>query len=80
MVDKRTELTSDDRAIMAVYYFGESAGGFSVGSQIGASKAICTRIEAYAEHGHMSMIPWIAIHDQEGICCRFAAEHVSIHY
>ncbi len=75
--DPRTVLTQDERPIQCVYFHGENAGGYRCGD------ALTVEIKAYAEHGQMGMVPWIAVYGEGGdadIIARIAAEHVFIGY
>ena len=74
-MDSRTELTKDERTIKSVWFLNEGGGGYEVGDRFGT-----TKITAYAESGHMAMIPWIAIWKGNEISVRVTAEAVIIHY
>ena len=73
MTDDRTELTKDPRPITEVHWIAGS-GGHSIGYHG------VTKIEAYCECGHWSMIPWIAVYKGDQIWIRFPADAVSIYY
>lgn len=71
--DPRTELTKDQRPILSVWHCGVVEWLYEVGDN-------CDSIEPYAESGHMSMVPWIAVYKDGQIIARIAADNVSIHY
>ncbi len=83
IMDTRTVLTQDERPITAVYFDGEDAGGYKIGQTVrpfGDDARTVIKIEAYAEKGQSSMVPWVAVYNEDGIIMRVAAEYVSIHY
>lgn len=73
MSDEQTVLTSDDRPITEIWQTVPDGFGYQVGRN-------CDLIEAYAEHGHMGMIPWIRVLSKGEVIMRVAADHVSVHY
>lgn len=66
----------DPRPILAIWYDGENAGGYSVSAGYDVSKIV-----AYRENGQMDNVPFYAVYDLEGnIKARVPAQMVTVVY
>lgn len=66
----------DCREIKAIWFPGEDAGGYSVGSK----NYSATKIVAYKEHGQMDFVPFFAVYDGDHLECRIPAHMVMVVY
>ncbi len=74
MEDQRTELTKDERPIQCIAWDDNNESHWRVG------KDGITKIEAYTEHGEMSMVLWLAVYAGGNIIARVPARQVMVIY
>lgn len=72
-------IEDDKREILAIWYPGENAGGYTTNSKVGPTYH-CDKIVAYGENGHMASIPFFAVFRNGGIYVRVPANLVEVTY